>query len=159
MMTWAVLLVTLWLPFPVRTPGAIRDDLTLAQICTTKWGLDHRSVKVDAKRTVAAWYGVKWAARGQFEFDHLVPRSLGGADVAENLWPMCCIRAGKITGQAHQKDLLEVRLGRLVCKGEVSLVEAQQAFMRDWVQALQKWPAPAPKPKATPRPRTHTQAR
>jgi len=34
-----------------------------------------------------ARYNVPWADRHDYEDDHLLPLCLGGADVAENLWP------------------------------------------------------------------------
>lgn len=137
---WALLLATtLWLPLPARTPGATRD-LTEEQICATKWGLDHRAVTVAMKRTVASWYGIPWAQHSRYEFDHLVPRNLGGADSVDNLWPMCCIVKGAIVNQAHEKDVLEVRLGKLVCAGVVSLEDAQLQMRTSWVDGLTRWP-------------------
>lgn len=103
-------------------------------ICGTKWGRDKRFITDKMKRHVAAAYGVPWAKRGQYEFDHLVPRALGGADKELNLWP-------QPLGQArHLKDPLEVRVWKLVCAGDVSLADAQQAFMDDWVSASARWP-------------------
>jgi hypothetical protein len=40
------------LPNPHLTPGVARTDLTLEQICTTKWGRDVRAVTAAMKRKV-----------------------------------------------------------------------------------------------------------
>jgi hypothetical protein len=110
---------------PVLTPGMVRF-LSRSQVCTIKWGLDRRHITEKDKRTVAAWYGVPWEQRGQYEFDHLIPRQLAGADDVRNLWPQPLTEAKK------QKDRLENLLHRLVCSGELSLHEAQEEIRRDW---------------------------
>lgn len=130
-------LLVLLLAAPARpdarlTPGAVRG-LSLQTICSTRWGIDRRHITVGMKRRVAAAYGVAWSARGQYEFDHLIPRSLGGADVEANLWPQ------PLADARHRKDPLEVRLGKLVCARQVDLGEAQQALARDWVTADARW--------------------
>jgi hypothetical protein len=67
---------------------------------------------------------VRWADRGRYEFDHLVPRELGGADdvrtCGRNRWPK---RASKI--------IVRMRLHRAVCAGTITLTAAQ-AEMRAW---------------------------
>jgi hypothetical protein len=112
-------------PNPVLTPGAVVPKITLQTICTTKWGLDHRFVTVNMRRHVLAAYGVAWADRDQVELDHLIPRSIGGADDILNLWP-------QPWADAHRKDVREVALWRAVCKGTITLAAAQ-AEMRGWV--------------------------
>ncbi len=80
------------------------------------------------KKQVAANYGIPWAGIGKYEVDHLIPRSLGGADDVRNLWVMCCIENGRISGPAHEKDVNEVRVSRLVCSGLMTLEAAQALF-------------------------------
>lgn len=120
------------LPDPSQTPGAVRP-LTRAQVCSTRWGTDRRFVTEKMRRNVAAAYGVPWADRGLYEFDHLVPRSLGGADSEANYWPQLWV-------YARQKDAVEQRLSRLVCDGTVSLRTAQAAMRKDWQAAGLRWP-------------------
>ncbi len=72
-----------------------------------------------------------------FEVDHLVPLSLGGRDVEENLWPESRIGDGM---NAWAKDRLEYRLYRLVCdpppgEARLPLAAAQTALRTDWVAA------------------------
>lgn len=130
-------------PLPDVTPGELATDshkqpLTLAYICSVKWGLDDRHVTERMKRNVAKAYGIAWADRNKYEFDHLVPRSIGGADSERNLWP-------QLWGDAHIKDALEVRLSKLVCSGAVSLRTAQREMRTDWVYAAERWPRKLPK--------------
>jgi hypothetical protein len=107
-MTW-LLVLALTMPQPAATPGKVRS-LTQAQVCATAWGGDRRHVRVSMKRQVAEAYGVARTEWSNYEFDHLVPRELGGADDAANLWPQPWT-------SARQKDRLENQLHQLVCTG------------------------------------------
>jgi hypothetical protein len=86
------------------------------------------------KRAVAARYHLPRASivgRGRgpcCEFDHLISRELGGADVVENLWPQRWV-------EATQKDGLENWLHREVCAGRMTLKAAQHAIATDWTHA------------------------
>ena len=62
----------------------------------------------------------------KYELDHVVPLTLGGhprslENLKLQLWP-----------EAKEKDKLEVRLNRLVCKKQISLIEAQNCIYNDW---------------------------
>ncbi len=116
------------------TPGMTRS-LTVETVCSTKWGLDRRFVTIAMKRHVAAAYGVPWIDRICCEFDHLIPRSLGGADNILNLWP-------QPWPEAKQKDHLEIVLGQLVCAKRLSLKEAQHMIVKDWHSAYLKYVKP-----------------
>jgi hypothetical protein len=115
------------LPDATQTPGLLRP-LTRTEVCATKWGLDRRFVTVAMKQHVAAAYGVPWADRAQYEFDHLIPRSIGGADAEANLYPQPWT-------EARLKDRIEIKLSKLVCAGAVSLEDAQQAMRLNWPAA------------------------
>lgn len=115
-----LLLIALALPRPALTPGAARP-LSAAVVCGTPWGADRRHVTQGMRRRVARAYGIDWAQRGRYEFDHLIPRELGGADTVENLWP-------QPWAEARLKDRQENRLHRAVCSGRISLAEAQRAI-------------------------------
>lgn len=119
----AALLLLVMLPDPKLTPGEVRP-LSRATICTTKWGLDVRHVTDKMRREVLELYGFTWADHTRFTIDHLEPRSLGGADVVKNLWP-------QPKAEALAKDIVEKRLERQVCAGEITLAFAQ-AQMRTW---------------------------
>ena len=116
------------------TPGLIRP-LSVETICATKWGLDRRFVTTAMKRHIAAAYGIPWTNRSCCEFDHLIPRSLGGADDILNLWPQSW-------ADAKQKDHLEIILGNLVCAKKLSLYGAQRAIAKDWRAAYQIYVKP-----------------
>ena len=117
------------LPDLSLTPGAVRP-LSRTEVCTTRWSLDRRHVTQKMKRTVAAAYGVPWADSAQYEFDHLIPRELGGADSVLNLWPQPWV-------YAKQKDRVENRLHVLVCTGLLSLDAARAAILANWTTALE----------------------
>lgn len=125
----ALLLLLLARPDPAVTPGVVRP-LTTAQVCQTRWGHDRRHVTAAMKRHIAAAYGRRRAMivgsrRGPCcEFDHLIPRSLGGADDVRNLWI-------QNWAEARRKDRVEVALHRAVCRGDLPLAEAQRQ-MRRW---------------------------
>lgn len=108
---------------PRLTPGVVRP-LSVHTICTTKWGLDRRHVTIAMKREVARRYGVKWSLRSRYEFDHRIPRELGGADDVDNLWP-------QPWPDARKKDREETRLHREVCAGRLTLEDAREQI-RQW---------------------------
>jgi len=117
-------------PDPTLTPGVLARDadgrlLTKAVICTTAWGRDRRHVDDAMRQKVARRYGVPWAKHRLYEFDHLIPRELGGADDVGNLWPQI------LDPDARIKDREENRLHRAVCAGTIDLTTAQQQ-MRTW---------------------------
>ena len=78
------------------TPGVTRE-LTVRQICRTKWGQDARAVTSAMKQNVIDAYdfdakkcpltSLKGKRVRRLEIDHLVSRSIGGADDERNLWP------------------------------------------------------------------------
>jgi hypothetical protein len=113
-------------PDPTLTPGVVRD-LTVQQVCSTKWGKDRRHVTLAMRQDVFRRYGVDWAKHRLYEVDHLIPRELGGDDALENLWVQ--IWTGPLG--AHAKDKAENAAHRAVCAGTLSLENAQ-AQMRAW---------------------------
>jgi hypothetical protein len=129
-------LILVLLPDPTRTPGLLRP-LTKAEICAVHWGTDRRFVTLAMKQHVLAAYGIKWDDRGCCEFDHLIPRSLGGADAEANLYP-------QPWAEARVKDRLEIKLSKLVCNGTVSLEEAQQVMRTNWPAGFVKFIGPLP---------------
>ena len=86
--------------------------------------------------------GIPWTDASLFELDHLVPLTIGGNPRSlDNLrlqaWAVAPVTLGDGTewtgdDSAKVKDKLEVRLNRLVCSGEMELLEAQQCIYSDW---------------------------
>lgn len=116
---------------PTVTPGLTRP-LTTETVCTTRWGLDQRRVTIGMKKRTAKAYGVQWEDRGRYVFDHLVPRSLAGADHELNLWPQS-------KTEAKRKDRVEIKLSKLVCAGQLPLSVAQKAIRTNWRAAYRRY--------------------
>ena len=114
------------LPDSLCTPGAI-ETADLAVVCGQSTR-ERRHVDEAMRRAVLASYGVPWKRRGEYEADHLVPLSLGGGNMRWNLW-------AQLIGDARRKDLIEDTMHRRVCRGEMTLAEAQRAMATDWTQA------------------------
>ncbi|MCC6775619.1 MAG: HNH endonuclease [Hyphomicrobiales bacterium] len=129
------------LPDPALTPGAV-TDLSVEEVCARKWGRDVRHVTAAMKREVFRRYGMsgnndrrcKPDTNGRrCEIDHMVPRSLAGADAIENLWSQ---PFGTSPWNAAKKDRLEVLAHKKVCRGEMTLHEGQQLFLSGkWTDA------------------------
>ena len=115
------------LPDPACTPGDVLP-VGLDKICVSGYSKTVRNVPESLKRTVYANYGVTTHPRGSYEVDHLIPLSLGGSNDIKNLWP----QAAEPLPGFRQKDGFENRLRRLVCKGELSIEEAQIMIASDW---------------------------
>lgn len=136
-MTWILLVLAVAVPNEQWTPGVVRP-ISKVEICGTKWGKDHRFVTERMKIQVARLYGVEWptrrrghkltaaelALRALWEVDHRIPRELGGADVIGNIWM-------QPIAEALVKDRLENQLHTAVCRGTVTLEQAQ-GQMRQW---------------------------
>jgi hypothetical protein len=105
-----LLLALLARPNLNETPGLVRP-LSRVAVCSTKWGLDRRHVTDAMKKRVAYAYGVRWADRGRYEFDHLVPRELGGADDERNLWPQPLAEA-RVKDQEENASIARCARGR-----------------------------------------------
>ena len=138
-------------PDPAKTPGVVRTDISLHALCTTKWGTDQRFVTAAMKQQVMHDYNfdpkscpatmLKGKKVHRSEIDHLVPRSLGGADDVKNLWPECYEQVQKDKSAqmdgAHKKDMLETALNKRLCKSgktptTAELQEYQSGFQKDW---------------------------
>jgi hypothetical protein len=120
------------LPNPLLTPGVVRQEITLHEVCHTRWGKDVRHVTQAMKKEVFRRYGIAWERHADFETDHLIPRELGGADDLRNLFP-------QEWPAAHRKDRVENRARREVCAGRLTLDEARGIFLGDWRAAFTRY--------------------
>jgi len=106
-------------------------------ICMSGWTATVRppkSLTDRLKRASMEQYRVGDKPRGDYEYDHLISLQLGGApeDVL-NLWPEPFDVSG---GEgARAKDTVETKLKRSICKGTITLAEAQREIATDWRQA------------------------
>lgn len=116
------------------TPG-VATKLSKADVCSRTWGKDARHVTLSMKKQVFASYRIPWSAHAHYEVDHLISRELGGADEIANLWPEKWIG----TWNAHQKDRAENATHRAVCRGDISLKDAQEQIARDWTVLYQRF--------------------
>jgi hypothetical protein len=136
------------LPDPRCTPGALDRKVTQATvgqtICRSGWSRSVRppeSVTEPEKRAAIAAYGhYDGPGLRNYELDHLIPLSLGGAaNAAANLWPepdYPRVIAGARSYYLNPKDRLESRLHSRVCDGRMTLASARQALRSNWVAAF-----------------------
>ena len=103
-------------------------------ICTSGYTETVRppeSVTEAEKRASLAAYGDGGPLHA-YEYDHLVPLELGGADNdPRNLWP-------EPGASPNPKDALEDRLRSMVCDGELTLAAARKEIAADWVSAYRR---------------------
>ena len=116
------------------TPGEVVETNS-AVICQPGHSRMVRHTSGRMKHDVYRRYGIDRRS-GHFEIDHRVPLGLGGADTEENLWPESYDTQ---PWNAHLKDRLENHLHELVCDGEMSLSDAQAAFLGDWTAAYERF--------------------
>jgi len=130
------------LPDPTLTPGAV-VEVDQPTLCQVGYAASVRHYDRDVRNRVFESYGLVDVDRREYELDHLVPISLGGAaDDLRNLWP-----ESRRTEpyNAEVKDTLEDVLHREVCAGIVPLKEAQDAIRKDWIAAFRKYVGPEPR--------------
>jgi hypothetical protein len=139
------------LPNPRLTPGATDPRVTQSNLRETvcRRGGYTRSVRPPEsyteplKRRLIAEYGYSDRRMYDYELDHLIPLSVGGAPSdPRNLWP----EAHHVIGGwgSYAKDRLELRLHDMLCRGEISLAQAQQAFAGNWIDAYRRYIGPTP---------------
>lgn len=115
------------------TPGAVRANVSLSAICQAGYSRRVRppeSYTEPLKLAQMREYGLSGAA-SEYEEDHLVALSLGGAprDPA-NLWPQP--RHGRY--RASQKDRLESWAARMACARRLPLALLQREMASDWTR-------------------------
>jgi hypothetical protein len=139
------------LPTKKITPGVINKDVTQENIkdniCKAGWTATIRPTVTytnKLKATQLAGDYKKYATvfgedSSLYEEDHLISLQLGGSPTdPKNLWPEPYAGNG-----ARKKDIIETKLKRLVCSGDVKLADAQKAIAINWVLAYNKYITPA----------------
>lgn len=131
------------LPDPKITPGAINPEVTQENIgttvCVRGWT---KTVRPPAnytnrlKKEQIREYGYKDANPADYEEDHLIPLCAGGDPTdPKNLWP----EPRYSHWNAKKKDQLEEALCSAVCRGDLSLAEAREAFALDWIASYKRY--------------------
>ncbi len=135
------------LPNRAMTPGATNPAVTestrFQTICATGWSSKVRppeSYTEPLKIRQIGAYGYADRKVGDYEEDHLIPISLGGAlRDPRNLWPEphhVRLADGTNVGSIA-KDGLEVYLRRAVCDGRLNLATAQHEIATNWIATWQ----------------------
>ncbi len=130
---------------PSDTSGAVDPSITQANIGTTICRPGYaRSVRpaftvtepIKRRLMDAQHRGESFA---DYELDHLIPISLGGALLdPRDLW----LQPRRGQANAADKNVLAYVLWRLVCERRVPLRTAQQAIRRDWAKAYGTYATP-----------------
>lgn len=133
---------------PDVTPENIKQT-----VCVPNWDKPVRpttSVTNRIKFGKMAALGIPKADSAKYELDHVISLVLGGAPQdPDNLrvqeWYGDPVNTptdpNALDTQAHLKDVLEVRLHKLVCSGQIDLREAQRCIYEDWRACAAKYPA------------------
>lgn len=127
-------------PDTVYTPGLAAtqsiDDLTASYDSQT-YSQAHRNVPQSVKNAVCKEYPQN--CTGPVEIDHFIPVALGGSNDITNLW------AEPGTGQwnFHDKDKLEAFLVIQVKTKRISVKDAQNCIVSDWVACYQRYIKPS----------------
>ena len=116
------------LPDLACTAGAVFSVGTTT-ICTVGYTTQVRNVPLSVKKQVFAEYGIDYSLHANYEVDHLISLELGGSNDISNLWPESYL----ISDGSHSKDGFENYLHNKVCKGIISLTEAQREISTDWL--------------------------
>lgn len=114
------------------TPGAFDPAATREQVCMSSYATHRRPSRWQAlklKRQALKAYGLSplnplnWHG---YRLDHLVPLELGGMPLdLRNVWP-------QPRAEAALKDRDEGAQHRAVCRGDVTLADAQQEMISTW---------------------------
>jgi hypothetical protein len=123
------------LPDRSTTPGAVYPDVTSSDVCDQHYVRGIKGPRFTDKAAAFANYGISIHDRESFAVDHLIPVSLGGSNVTQNLWPQPY--AG--SRGAAAKDRLEGQLRGLVCSGTLTLETAQKAIADNWWAAYHRY--------------------
>ncbi len=136
------------LPNHALTPGVVDPHVTQSNlyqtVCVRGYSSHVRppeSYTEPLKYRLIALYGDKGHRVSDYELDHLIEISTGGspADPA-NLW----LQPRWTHWNARKKDELEFRLHQLLCHGDISLGQAQQAQSQNWIESYRKYVHPDP---------------
>ena len=125
------------LPDPACSPGAVLTTDSKI-VCVVGYTKKVRDVSTATMKNVFKEYNLPWSTRSNYEIDHIISLELGGSNDISNLFPESYI----INNGARVKDTFENYLHSQVCKGSMTLVEAQKEISGDWLSYYQQWKNP-----------------
>jgi hypothetical protein len=118
-----------WLPDPATCPGDVLPGVSRDDTCNPGYAKRVRDVPESVKRAVLIRDGHDPVIdKSLFEIDHRVPLAIGGANTLKNLHA----EAWDGPFNAHMKDRAEFRAYKLVCRGVLTIEQAQAIFKGDW---------------------------
>jgi len=136
------------------TPGAadprVTQDNIQSTICRPGYSKTVRpsvSVTNKIKGLTLSMYGLKAAAPGDYELDHLISLEIGGAPAdIKNLWPEPWETRGNKKASpgtgAETKDKVENWLHKQICSGKLKLADAQRMEAQNWPGILNEMSKP-----------------
>ncbi len=127
-----------WLPDASCTPGAVNPAVTVGQLCpvahTRQWRPATDYTNALKKDQLANRYDYVDTSGGHtftaadVEEDHLIALRLGGAPRnSQNLWP-------EPHASFNHKDAVEAAAQEAVCRGALTLPQAQQGIAANWIE-------------------------
>ena len=129
---------------PACTPGIVLTT-NMSVVCKVGYTKTVRNVSDSTKKKVFAEYGIPYSQHSNYEVDHLISLELGGGNDISNLWP----EKSTIKNGSLSKDNFENYLHNQVCKGKMTLTEAQAEISSNWVIYYQAVSAGKPKTTTT----------
>lgn len=141
------------LPDPQLTPGATDPEVTesnikdsICKVTHFTWTEGHTppaSFLEPIEREQIKQYGYQDNNIKHYQMDHLIPLSLGGNPTdSKNIWPQVLLTKWS----ARRKDYLEQIMHDKVCKGEISLKQAQEEIRTNWIETYKKYIGDPDKP-------------
>lgn len=128
-----------YLPDPNCTPGVTNSDVTQANIQTTICVSGYtKTIRPSASYTdklklqQIQQYGYLDTNPSDYEEDHFISLEIGGNPTdPKNLWP-------EPHPSTNEKDKVEDYLHREVCKGTMTLIQAQSEITQNWYTVYQQ---------------------
>lgn len=124
------------LPDSTCTPGDVRKETTIKDICTPNFTKTIRNVPESLKKQVYAEYGMNSKQKPcPCEVDHFISLTLGGSNDIKNLWP----ESYQNPMGAREKDKLENYYHRQICAGKITQEQVIKELREDWTKYYSKY--------------------
>lgn len=130
---------TLVYPFyPRHAHGETYQNLSKEEMCEVGYTKKVRHVSTFTKHQVFKMYGITVGHFREYEVDHFISLELGGDNSLNNLFPQpyevyLTVNGKNMRMGAREKDVVETNLHKRVCRGEITLKQAQDIITTNWV--------------------------